>query len=40
MFLRSFVVFTPLPVYLTLTSILYPFEFLRSFAVLDYYVYN
>ena len=40
MFLRSFVVFTPLRVYLTLTSILYPFDFLRSFAVLDYYVYN
>ena len=40
MFLRSYVVFTPLRVYLTLLSILYPFEFLRSFAVLDYYVYN
>ena len=40
MFLKSFVEFTPLRVCLTLTSILYPFEFLRSFAVLDYYVYN
>ena len=40
MFLRSFVVFTPLCVYLTFTSILYPFEFLMSFAVLDYYVYS
>ena len=40
MFLRSFVVFRPLRMYLTVTSILYPFEFLRSFAVLDNYVYN
>ena len=45
MLLRSFVVFTPLRVYLTLTSILYPFEFLRSFAavrpswVFDLYEY-
>ena len=36
----AILVFTPLRVYLSLTSILYPFEFLRSFAVLDYYVYN
>ena len=36
----SFVVFRPLRVYLILTSILYPFEFLRSFAVLDHYVHN
>ena len=40
MFSKSFVVFTPLRVNLTLTSILYPFEFLRSFALLDYNVYN
>ena len=32
--------FRPLRVYLILTKILYPFEFLRSFAVLDHYVYN
>ena len=32
MFLRSFVVLRPLRVYLTLTSILYPFEVLRSFT--------
>ena len=35
-----FNMFRPLRVYLILTSILYPFEFLRSFAVLDHYVYN